>query len=123
MNASSILTGTGILLLIQLIATYIIDFFKIPFPPALLGMILLAICLMTNILPIIIVDDTANILVRKMGLLFVPASVGMLLYKDLIIKELLPFLGTVFLSSIIIIVVTGLSVQFMLRLKGGKKNA
>lgn len=121
MNASSILTGTGILLLIQLIATYIIDFFKIPFPPALFGMILLAICLIANIIPLNIVEDTADILIGKMGLLFVPAAVGMLFYKDLISKELIPFFGTVFLSSIIVIVVTGLSVQFMLKVKGGKK--
>ena len=122
MNASSILTGTGILLLIQLIATFIIDFFKIPFPPALFGMIILAICLITKVFPLSIVEDTADILIGKMGLLFVPAAVGMLLYKDLISKELIPFLGTIFLSSIIVIVVTGISVQFMLRLKGGKKN-
>ena len=45
MNSHSLLTGFAILLFIQFLGTWIIGTLNIPLPPALLGMILLAIAM------------------------------------------------------------------------------
>jgi putative effector of murein hydrolase LrgA (UPF0299 family) len=42
---------------------------------------------------------------------------------ELLKKEALPLLATIFVSTAIIIVVTGLFLQFLLKLKGVKKDA
>lgn len=122
MNSHSLLTGFAILLFIQFIGTCIIGIFHIALPPALLGMILLTMALLSNIIKINWVEDTCTILIEKMGMLFVPAGISILLYKNAILKEWFAIFATIFFSSIIVIITTGLFVDILLR-KGGKKNA
>ena len=122
MNSHSLLTGFAILLFIQFVGTWIIGALHIPLPPALLGMILLTIALLTNVIKINWVEDTCTVLIEKMGMLFVPAGISILLYKDAILKEWFAIFATIFFSSVIVIVATGLFVDILLR-KRGEKNA
>ena len=122
MNSRSLLTGFAILLFLQFIGTYIIGIFNIPLPPALLSMILLTLVLLTNVIKITWVEDICTILIEKMGMLFVPAGISILLYKEAILKEWFAIFATIFFSSVIVIVATGLFVDILLR-KRGEKNA
>ena len=122
MNSHSLLTGFAILLFIQFVGTWIIGALHIPLPPALLGMILLTIALLTNVIKINWVEDTSTVLIEKMGMLFVPAGISILLYKDAILKEWFAIFATIFFSSIIVIVATGLFVDILLR-RRRKENA
>ena len=122
MNSHSLLTGFAILLFIQFVGTWIIGVLHIPIPPALLGMILLTIALLTNVIKINWVEDTCTVLIEKMGMLFVPAGISILLYKDAILKEWFAIFATIFFSSIIVIVATGLFVDILLR-RRRKENA
>jgi len=122
MNSHSLLTGFAILLFIQFVGTWIIGALHIPLPPALLGMILLTIALLTNVIKINWVEDTCTVLIEKMGMLFVPAGISILLYKDAILKEWFAIFATIFFSSIIVIVATGLFVDILLR-RRRKENA
>ena len=122
MNSHSLLTGFAILLFIQFVGTLIIGALHIPIPPALLGMILLTIALLTNIIKINWVEDTCTVLIEKMGMLFVPAGISILLYKDAILKEWFAIFATIFFSSVIVIVATGLFVDILLH-RRRKKNA
>ncbi|MEA5091663.1 Antiholin-like protein LrgA [bioreactor metagenome] len=122
MNSHSLLTGFAILLFIQFVGTWIIGALHIPLPPALLGMVLLTIALLTNVIKINWVEDTCTVLIEKMGMLFVPAGISILLYKDAILKEWFAIFATIFFSSIIVIVTTGLFVDILLR-RRRKENA
>jgi putative effector of murein hydrolase LrgA (UPF0299 family) len=122
MNSHSLLTGFAILLFIQFVGTWIIGALHIPLPPALLGMILLTIALLTNVIKINWVEDTCTVLIEKMGMLFVPAGISILLYKNAILKEWFAIFATIFFSSIIVIVATGLFVDILLR-RRRKENA
>ena len=122
MNSHSLLTGFAILLFIQFVGTWIIGALHIPLPPALLGMILLTIALLTNVIKINWVEDTCTVLIEKMGMLFVPAGISILLYKDAILKEWFAIFATIFFSSVIVIVTTGLFVDILLR-RRRKENA
>ena len=102
--------------------TWIIGALHIPLPPALLGMVLLTIALLTNVIKINWVEDTCTVLIEKMGMLFVPAGISILLYKDAILKEWFAIFATIFFSSIIVIVTTGLFVDILLR-RRRKENA
>lgn len=122
MNSQSLLTGFAILLFTQFIGTYIIGLLHIPLPPALLSMILLTILLLTHFIKIKWVEDICTVLIEKMGMLFVPAGISILLYKEVIVKEWFAIFATIFFSSVIVIVATGLFVDILIR-KRGEKNA
>ncbi len=124
MLATSLLRGFSILLILQWLSSIIIDFFKIPFPSPLLGMLLMAVLLKTGIIPISAVEDICDILIDKMGMLFLPAGVSLLLYIDIVRAELAPILLTLCISSLIILAVTSLFLEAVLRKKrkGGKSD-
>lgn len=65
-------------------------------PGNVIGMALLAACLMAKIVDVKKVETASDMLLSEIGLFFVPPGVGVMLYFDLIAKEWLPLLaGTV----------------------------
>ena len=123
MTASSLLQGFALLLFLQWISTEIIAFLGIPFPPPLLGMLILTALLCTGIIKENYIEDICTALIDKMALLFLPAGVSMILYLDVIKAELLPISLTVILSSVIILCSTALVLEMLLRKKekGGQQ--
>ncbi len=119
MTPTSLLRGIALLLLLQWLASVIIDILAIPFPPALLGMLLLTALLCLRIIPASAVDGICDILISKMGMLFLPAGVSVILYWDLIRAEWLPILLTIVLCSVAVLAATSLFLEFILR-KGEK---
>ena len=84
MSPTSILRGIAFLLLLQWVSTLIINALGVPFPPALLGMLILTGLLCAGIIPDTSVEGICNILISKMGMLFLPAGVSVILYADVI---------------------------------------
>jgi len=121
LTTSSLLTGFAYILLIQFVSTLFIGTFGIKFPPALLGMIILALLLLLKVVRISTVEDTCSLLLEKMGILFVPAGVSILLYAGIILKESMAIFATIIITSIIIMVVTGLTVDYLLKRSEAKK--
>ncbi len=123
MTATTLLRGFAILLLLQWVSTQIINFFNVPFPPALLGMLLLTALLCTGIIKEKDIEDICEILISKMGMLFIPASVSMVLYLDVIKAEFFPITITIIVSSFLVLTCTALILEFFLRRKekGGTK--
>ncbi len=123
MTASSLLQGFALLLFLQWISTEIIAFLGIPFPPPLLGMLILTALLCTGVIKENYIEDICTALIYKMALLFLPAGVSMILYLDVIKAELLPISLTVILSSVIILCSTALVLEMLLRKKekGGQQ--
>ena len=123
MTASSLLQGFALLLFLQWISTEIIAFLGIPFPPPLLGLLILTALLCTGVIKENYIEDICTALIDKMALLFLPAGVSMILYLDVIKAELLPISLTVILSSVIILCSTALVLEMLLRKKekGGQQ--
>ncbi|MBQ2974946.1 MAG: CidA/LrgA family protein [Phascolarctobacterium sp.] len=123
MTASSLLQGFALLLFLQWISTEIIAFLGIPFPPPLLGMLILTALLCTGVIKENYIEDICTALIDKMALLFLPAGVSMILYLDVIKAELLPISLTVILSSVIILCSTALVLEMLLhkKEKGGQQ--
>jgi len=121
LTTNSLLTGFSYILLIQFVSTLAVGLLGIKFPPALLGMIILTLLLLLKAVRISTVEDTCTLLLEKMGMLFVPAGVSILLYADIIFKESLAIFATIIVSSIIVMVITGLTVDFMLKRSEAKK--
>ena len=120
MTPSSILKGTAVLLLLQGISTIALNLCGFKFPPALLAMLILLALMLKGIIRPRTVEDVCDILIEKMGMLFLPAGVSILLYLDIIVAESTAIIATVLISSLLILVVTALFLNFMLKGKGGE---
>ena len=123
MTPTKLLHGLAILLALQWLSTEVIAFLGIPFPPPLLGMLILTALLCTGVIKEDYIEDICTALIDKMALLFLPAGVSMILYLDVIKAELLPISLTVILSSVIILCSTALVLEMLLRKKekGGQQ--
>ncbi|MDY4920384.1 MAG: CidA/LrgA family protein [Phascolarctobacterium sp.] len=118
MSPTSLLRGIALLLLLQWVSTLIINFLGIPFPPALLGMLILTALLCGNIIPASSVEGICDILISKMGMLFLPAGVSVILYFDIIKAEWLPILATIIICSLAVMAATAFFLEALLK-KGG----
>ena len=95
--------------------------FKIP--ASVYGLVIMLIALMTGIVKLDAVKDTAEFFVQTMPVMFVPPTVGLLavwpLFKDIVV----PFCVVCAITTIIVMVVTGHMSQFIIRLTKRKKKS
>ena len=93
--------------------------FKIP--ASVYGLVIMLAALMSGIIKLEAVKDTAEFFIQNMPVMFIPPTVGLLaawpLFKDMAI----PFCVICFMTTIIVMVVTGHVSQFMIRLKKRRK--
>lgn len=120
MTPQLLLQGFAIVLFIQWLATLIIAQIGITFPAPLLGMLMLFLLLHFKLLPLSVVEGFCDLLITKMGLLFLPAAVGIIMYLDILKAELIPFLATVVLGSLVILLSTAKFTELLIKLQGGK---
>lgn len=65
MSPTSLLRGIAFLLLLQWVSTLIINALGVPFPPALLGMLILTALLCGNVIPASSIEGICDILISK----------------------------------------------------------
>lgn len=117
----------GFLILIgfYFLSYFILKFFNILFPPAILGLILFAFCLVQGIIKENWIKSTCEFLINNMAVFFVPFLGGLIVYKSLLIKNWFVILTVIFVTTTLIIIVTGLFVEWgikFLRLHNMKKS-
>lgn len=110
------------LLFLQGVSTIALNLCGVKFPPALMAMLLLLALLLTGTVKVRTVEDVCDILIEKMGMLFLPAGVSILLYLDIILAESTAIIVTIIVSSLMILIVTALFLSFMLKRKGGENK-
>ena len=118
MSPTSLLRGIAFLLLLQWVSTLIINALGVPFPPALLGMLILTALLCGNVIPASSIEGICDILISKMGMramLIKLAGVSVILYVDVIKAELLPITVTIVVCSIVVLSVTAFFIEAMLK--------
>lgn len=121
MSPTSLLRGFALLLLLQWICTLIIDWLQIPFPPALLGMIVLSVLLCTKIVNPAEIEGICDLLISKMGMLFLPAGVSVILYADVIRAEFAAITITTIICSLAVLIITALFLEFALKGSSSKE--
>ena len=99
MSPTSLLRGIAFLLLLQWVSTLIINALGVPFPPALLGMLILTALLCGNVIPASSIEGICDILISKMGMK----------------AELLPITITIVVCSIVVLSVTAFFIEAMLK--------
>lgn len=104
-------SGLGILLLFQLIGSWLVSIAHAAVPGSVIGMMLLAAALQVRIVPMWSVRPAADFLVRHLALLYVPAGVAVILYAGLLRQQWLAITAAALTSLIAVLIVVGVTVQ------------
>jgi holin-like protein len=110
-----ILRQIALLLLIVFIGDIFNRVFKIPIPGNILGMILLLVALLTGIIKLHQIEEISKFLLDHLSFLFIPAGVGLLSVTGVLKDSWYFLLFIAFFTTILVMAVTALVVQFLRR--------
>ncbi|MFJ7678310.1 CidA/LrgA family protein [Peribacillus sp. NPDC097198] len=100
-----------LLVIICELGIYLSNFFSLPIPGSVIGMLILFILLQTKIIKVEWVDITSTFLVKHLAFFFIPISVSLMTMGWLFLKYGLPLALTLLISLIIGFIVSSLVVQ------------
>ena len=97
----------------------------LPVPASIYGLVLMLLALVTGIVKIEQVKDTAVFLIEIMPVMFIPAAVGLLESWDIIRPSWIQYILITVSTTFIVMVAAGLVTQAVIRRtkKGDEKNA
>ena len=110
----------SIILLISVIGELLKTFLPLPVPASVYGLIIMLVALLTGILKLDQVKGAADSLVEIMPVMFVPAGVGLITAWSTLKPICVPVLIMTFISTVIVMVVTGKVTQGVIRM--GKRG-
>ena len=110
----------GIISAILLISQIIQQMFHLPIPGTVLGMLILLALLIFKVVKLGWVEDGANVLLDHLAFLFIPAGVAVIKILDVFEGKIIILLIVIFIATITVMVVTGLTVQFLINKKLNK---
>lgn len=111
----------SIILGICLIAEWMEYFIPLPVAASIYGLVLMLLALTTKLLPLEEVEDTADFFLNNIALLFIPPTVGMMDGIEVMKEMAVPLFVICIVTTLLIMGVTGLVSQMILR-KGRKKG-
>ncbi len=94
----------------------------LPVPGSVYGMVLLFLCLVTGIVKLSQVEDTATFLIAIMPVMFVSPSVGLMNSYSAIVDSVLVLLFICFFTTITTMSITGLIAQFIITIRKNKED-
>ena len=110
----------SIILLISVIGELLKTFLPLPVPASVYGLIIMLVALLTGILKLAQVKGAADFLVEIMPVMFVPAGAGLITAWSTLKPICVPVLIMTFISTVIVMVVTGKVTQRVIRM--GKRG-
>lgn len=108
------LTQFGIILLTLLLGDIVQRYFKLSVPSTIIGMIILLLLLLLKIIKIQWVDEISRVLSDNLSLLFIPAGVGIMNEFQILKGNILSILVIIVITTIIVTLVTGFTVQALM---------
>ena len=105
----------SIILLISVIGELLKTFLPLPVPASVYGLVIMLAALLTGILKLDQVKDAADFLVEIMPVMFVPAGAGLITAWSSLKPICVPVLIMTFISTVVVMVVTGKVTQGVIR--------
>lgn len=114
-----------ILLAVTLLGEILRALIPLAIPAGIYGLVLLFVCLCLRIVKLEQIEGAADFLIGIMPLFFIPAGVGLMTRWVQLRSLLLPVLAAIFGITVLVMIVTGLVTQCMVRQKkkGGTEDA
>ncbi|CUX31090.1 Antiholin-like protein LrgA [Clostridium sp. C105KSO13] len=117
-----IIKQIGIIFTICWLSEVIADRLPIDFPPSVVGMFFLFICLLTGNLKIEHIQEKADFLLENMAFFFIPAGVSIINYFNVLKGSVVQLIFICIVSTVITFAVTAYTVKWTMKLvdRGGK---
>ena len=109
------ITQIGVLWVFYYIGVLIAEWTNSFIPPSIIGLVLLWGLLMLNIIDARFIQDGASFLIAFLTLFFIPSTVGVVEYPELLTFSGLLLVLAVFISTVLVIIITGKVSQFIER--------
>ena len=94
----------------------------LPIPTSIYGLVLMLTALLTGILKVDQVDDTAVFLIDIMPVMFIPAGVGLLTSIEALRPNLAAIAVITILTTVLVMGITGITAQFIMERKKGRDD-
>ncbi|MGL5715598.1 MAG: CidA/LrgA family protein [Paraclostridium sp.] len=119
-----ILNQLALVLGIWVLGEYLSVFIQsiVVIPGSIIGMILLFIALQLNIIKLDSIDTVGNFFLDNMAIFFVPSGVSLIGSLDIISENLFVLLVSVIVTTVLVMYVTGIVVDKMIRNKPKEDN-
>lgn len=95
----------------------------VSFPSSVISMVLLTALLLGGVIKDHHIKTVSNFLVANMAFFFIPSFVGTMEHVDLLKSQVLPLLVTVGLTTPVVYLITGWTVQLLLLRRRKKEGA
>ena len=92
----------------------------LPVPASIYGLVIMLGLLISKKLKLEAVKETADFLIDIMPIMFIPASVGLIAYWKQLQPILIPVIVITVLSTILVMIATGKTADFILKTKEDK---
>lgn len=112
----------GIIAGVSFIGELLYALLPFPIPASVYGLVIMVILLMTKIIKLEMIEETADFLISMMGIFFVPSSVGLMTSFGVIQGNVIQLLVMCAVSTVIVMIVTGTVAQFVIKLTGRKED-
>ena len=106
----------GIIIAITFLAETLSHLLPFTIPAGIYGLIIMLLLLQFKVVRLDQIEDASNFLLEIITIIFLPTAVGLINYYDFIKPYLLQLLIVVFVSGALVIVVTGLVSQTIMKL-------
>lgn len=118
----NILFQFSIILLISLIGEALSFLIPLPIPASIYGIALLFLLLCTGLLRVESVKEVSSFLIAIMPVMFIPAGVGLMESFGLLLPALPAYAVITIVSTLAVMVVSGLATQAVIRRKPREEN-
>ena len=109
-----------IIMTISLLGEVLAKVLPFTIPASVYGLFLMLIALMTKVIRVEQVKETSDFLMDVMPIMFVPASVGLMVSWGILQEILVPVLIVSILGTLIVMIVSGKTVDGIMKLTGDK---
>ena len=105
-----------IIILISFMGELLKELLPFPVPASIYGMLIMFLCLMTNIIKLEqVIDKASGFLIEVMPVMFIPAAAGLLDSWGTLKPVLVPVAVITVVSTIVVMLVSGHVTQFVTR--------
>lgn len=108
----NMLFGFFILIAFYFLSDFIVKFFNLALPSAILGLILFALSLIFGIIKESWIKNACDFLINNMAMFLVPFVGRLIVYKELLAKNWFLIFIVVFLTTSAVILIVGLFVEW-----------
>lgn len=117
-----LLNQFGIIVFVTFLGEMLHYFIPLPIPSSIYGLALMLLFLSTKLIKLEQVKTAADFLLDIMPPMFIPAAVGLILVWNDLQKVLIPVVAITFITTILVMAVTGVTAQAVIHKKIKKKD-